>query len=415
MRIAHLITRMIVGGAQENTLYNCLDLQEQFDDQVVLITGPTQGPEGRLLEQGRGRGLQVIEIPSLRRSIHPIRDAFAYRHLMRVLKEFQPEVVHTHSAKAGLLGRAAAWSLPDLMGLRSDGSRRLPRHQRPPLVIHTVHGAPFHRYQSSASRNFFIACERWAAKRCHHMICVADAMTDALVQANVAPATSFTTIYSGMEIEPFLEAKSHRESMRQQLGFHPQDIVVGKVARLFHLKGHSLLIEAARIAVQSQPQLKFLLMGDGILKSELESQIDAAGLRHHFLFAGLVPPEQMPRYLSTCDILAHCSLREGLARALPQALLCGIPAISFDIDGAREVVFDRVTGRLIAPEDVPGLAEAIVELAKRSDLREAWGNEGKNRCSRQFDHRQMTAQIRSLYQQWLDRLARPTASTPLRK
>ncbi|MFO0066254.1 MAG: glycosyltransferase [Pirellulaceae bacterium] len=114
-------------------------------------------------------------------------------------------------------------------------------------------------------------------------------------------------------------------------------------------------------------------------------------------------------------MLAHCSLREGLARALPQALLCGIPAISFDIDGAREVVFDRVTGRLIAPEDVPGLAEAIVELAKRSDLREAWGNEGKNRCSRQFDHRQMTAQIRSLYQQWLDRLVGPTASTPLRK
>jgi glycosyltransferase involved in cell wall biosynthesis len=401
MRIAHLITRMIVGGAQENTLYNCLDLQEQFDDQVVLITGPTEGPEGRLLEQGRGRGLQVIEIPSLRRSIHPLRDALAYRQLLRALREFQPEVVHTHSAKAGLLGRAAAWSLPDLSSPRQNHSPRLPRHQRPPLVIHTVHGAPFHRYQSAAARNFFIACERWAAKRCHHMICVAQAMTDTLVQANVAPASAFTTIYSGMEIEPFLEAKIHRESMRQRLGFHPQDIVVGKVARLFHLKGHSLLIEAARIAVQSQPQLKFLLMGDGILKSELESQIDA--------------PEQMPQYLSVCDLLVHCSLREGLARALPQALLCGIPAVSFDIDGAREVVFDRVTGRLIAAEDVPRLAEAIVELAQRPDLRESWGNEGKIRCARQFDHRQMTAQIRSLYQRWLDRLGYPTASSPLGK
>jgi glycosyltransferase involved in cell wall biosynthesis len=382
---------------------------------VVLITGPTEGPEGRLLEQGRGRGLQVIEIPSLRRSIHPLRDALAYRQLLRALREFQPEVVHTHSAKAGLLGRAAAWSLPDLSSPRQNHSPRLPRHQRPPLVIHTVHGAPFHRYQSAAARNFFIACERWAAKRCHHMICVAQAMTDTLVQANVAPASAFTTIYSGMEIEPFLEAKIHRESMRQRLGFHPQDIVVGKVARLFHLKGHSLLIEAARIAVQSQPQLKFLLMGDGILKSELESQIDAAGLNDHFHFAGLVPPEQMPQYLSVCDLLVHCSLREGLARALPQALLCGIPAVSFDIDGAREVVFDRVTGRLIAAEDVPRLAEAIVELAQRPDLRESWGNEGKIRCARQFDHRQMTAQIRSLYQRWLDRLGYPTASSPLGK
>jgi glycosyltransferase involved in cell wall biosynthesis len=104
-----------------------------------------------------------------------------------------------------------------------------------------------------------------------------------------------------------------------------------------------------------------------------------------------------------------------LARALPQALLCGIPAISFDVDGAREVVFDRVTGRLIAPEDVPSLAEAIVELARRPDLRESWGREGKIRCTQLFDHRQMTAQIRGLYQQWLDRLANPITSTTLEK
>lgn len=169
MRIAHIITRMIIGGAQENTLFNCLDLAQEYGDQVMLITGPTLGPEGKLLEEGRAGGLKIQQVESLRRPIHPWRDLRAYHELQGVLRDFQPEIAHTHSAKGGFLGRAAAWKL----GV--------------PVVVHTVHGAPFHPYQRKAAKEAFVRLERWAAQRCHHLISVADAMTELMVAARVAP------------------------------------------------------------------------------------------------------------------------------------------------------------------------------------------------------------------------------------
>ncbi len=383
MRVAHIITRMIIGGAQENTLLNCLDLVEQYGDQVQLITGPSDGPEGALLEQGRAGGLDVLLVPQLQRAISPWRDLQAYRQLRKALRSFQPDVVHTHSAKGGWLGRLAAW------------------HERVPLIVHSVHGAPFHEYQSAAARRFFIACERWAARRCHHFVCVADAMTTRMVSAKVAPQERFTTIYSGMRIEPFLEASTFRAATRQRLQIPEEAVVVGKIARLFHLKGHDELIEAARNAIASHPQLIFLLVGDGLLRPQLESLVRQHGLERHFMFVGLVPPEQIPSYLGAMDMLVHTSLREGLARTLPQALLAGLPAISYDIDGAREVVLDGQTGRLIPPRDVQRLTEAITQLAEQPSLRQTLGKAGQQLCQERFCHRHMTDRIRQLYTELL--------------
>src|SRR5437868_5775905 len=269
MRVVHIITRMIIGGAQENTLYNCEDLIKLFGDEVLLITGPAIGPEGDLLGQGRGGEVPVHILPTLRRTIDPWRDTATYFELQRVLREFRPDVVHTHSAKGGFLGRLAAWSL------------------RAPAIVHTVHGAPFHPHQNAAARGLFRWCEWYAARRCHALISVADAMTDLMVGAGVAPREKFTTIYSGMDVEPFLHADQHRATMRLQLGYQPQHVVIGKIARLFHLKGHADLIRAAAEVVKSHSNVRFLLIGDGILRERLEQQIDAEGLSQHFRFVGL--------------------------------------------------------------------------------------------------------------------------------
>src|SRR3954447_18099612 len=169
MRVAHIITRMIIGGAQENTLYNCEDLIRLFGDDVLLIAGPALGPEGDLLQQGRGGGVPIRLIPGLRRAVHSRRGIASYFALKRAIREFRPDVVHTHSAKAGFLGRLAASAL------------------RVPAIIHTVHGAPFHPYQNAASRTLFRWCEWYAARHCHALISVADAMTDLMVRAGVAP------------------------------------------------------------------------------------------------------------------------------------------------------------------------------------------------------------------------------------
>ncbi len=385
MRIMHVITRMIIGGAQENTLFNCLDLARNFGDEVKLITGPSEGAEGKLLAQSDTQGLLIDNHASLIRSISPLHDYRALKELKHAIRVWRPEVVHTHSAKAGLLGREAAWS------------------QSVPCIVHTVHGAPFHPYQNWASRWLFIQCERWAAKRCHHMISVADAMTDLMVKASVADREKFSTIYSGMDVEPFLRSSENREAIRKELGFSATDVVFGKIARLFHLKGHSYVIEAAEKICKTHPNVKFMFVGDGILREQFVSEIAKRGMRDRFLFTGLVPPHRVPGLIGAMDALIHTSLREGLARALPQALISGKPVISYDVDGAREVVLNGTTGFLIPPKEIESLANAIGLLASSNLLRNDMGQKGRELFTDQFRHESMTKSIRLLYQQVLSR------------
>ncbi|MBN1910471.1 MAG: glycosyltransferase family 4 protein [Pirellulales bacterium] len=379
MRILHLITRLMLGGAQENTVLCCEDLMREHGDEVLLVTGPPGEHEGDLLPRARAGGVPLEVLPALQRQIHPTRDLRAYFDIKRRIKTFRPDVVHTHSAKAGLLGRAAACKL----GV--------------PAVVHTVHGAPFHPYQGRGARALFRACERWAARRCHAMISVADAMTDLLVDAGVAPREKFTTIYSGMEIEPYVESARHRQRVRAELGYTAEHFVVGKIARLFHLKGHPFVIEAADRVVQRNPNVRFLLVGGGILREQLEREIASRGLSDYFQFTGLAPRERIPELLSAMDALVHTSLREGLARTLPQALLAGKPVISYDVDGAREVVLPDRTGFLLPPQSIEPLADVILTLATSPEISTRMGEAGRRLCLERFNHHRMTAQIREIY------------------
>ena len=379
MRIVHIITRMIIGGAQENTLLCCRELMDTYGDEVLLVCGSECGPEGTLLDEVKSSGIPLEIIPSLQRAVHPVRDTAAYWQLKSSLRRYQPDVVHTHSAKGGILGRLAAWKC------------------QVPAIVHTVHGAPFHDYQHSIPRTLSRWCESYAARRCHALVSVADAMTEQLTRHNIAPRDHFVTIYSGMNVETFLDAGRFREASRKQLGIEPHQIVIGKVARLFHLKGHEFLIRAAEKLVAEQPDVRFLLVGDGVLREQLEGQIEHAGLSDYFQLAGLVDPARIPEYLAAMDIVVHTSLREGLARVLPQALLAGRPIVSYDVDGAREVVLHGRTGYLLPPRSVTALSASLATLVRDSELRERMASEGRQLCEQRFRHEVMTQQLRELY------------------
>ncbi len=361
----------------------CEGAMRDYGDDVLLVTGPALGPEGSLLDRARAGGVPLAIVSSLRRPLHPWRDLASYRKIKTILRGFQPDVVHTHSAKGGILGRAAAWSL----GV--------------PAVVHTVHGAPFHPYQDRGARVLFQACERWAAGRCHMLVSVADAMTDLMVAAGVAPREKFMTIHSGVEVEPLLCAAEHRDRVRRKLGYDRRHVVIGKIARLFRLKGHQYVIRAARQVVDAEPNSRFLLVGDGVLRGRLCRQIAKAGLEDHFQLTGLVPPQEIPEFIAAMDIVVHASLREGLARVLPQALIVGRPVVSYDIDGAREVVVPQETGFLLPPRSVDELAEALVDLVRDPPLRERLAAEGRRRLAEPFRHQRTTAELRALYEELL--------------
>lgn len=378
MRVVHIITRLIIGGAQENTLHNVEDQHRLFGDEVTLITGPGLGPEGSLEDRARQGGYDVRVIPELTRSIRPWTDWQAYRRLVALLREIRPQVVHTHSSKAGILGRAAAAKVG------------IP-------CVHTIHGAAFHYGQRAIAYRSYVAAEKWAAGRTARFISVADAMTDEYVREGVAPRERFTTIYSGFDVEPFLNPPRSRDEVRSELGIAPDDIVVGKIARLFHLKGHEFLLAVAKQVVERCPRVRFLFVGDGVLRSRYEAEINEMGLSKNFVFSGLVPPTRIPELVGAMDIVAHTSQWEGLARVLPQGLIAGKPVVTYDVGGAREVVVSGETGFLLPRDSIEPLRDAICVLAESADLRTQFGETGRRRFTEQFRHEFMTRRIREVY------------------
>jgi glycosyltransferase involved in cell wall biosynthesis len=378
MRIVHVITRLILGGAQENTLLTVEGLHHRHGDDVTLITGPAEGPEGDLFGRAEARGLKVELMPELVRAVRPSTDLRAYRLLRRAFRRLRPEVVHTHSSKAGIVGRTAAW------------------HERVPAVVHTVHGLPFGPSESPWKNRIYVALERSAARRCHAIVSVCDAMTEQSLAAGVGRPGQYQTVYSGMDVEAFLAPPRPRDEVRRELGLADDEVAFGTVARLFERKGHDDILAAAPAVLAANPRVRFVFIGDGVLRDRLIAETGRMGLRHAFHFVGLVPPGRIPELLGALDGVVHPSLREGLARALPQALLVGRPVVSYDVDGAREVVLPE-TGFLLRPRDTAGLAAAVLRLAADPALRDAMGREGRRRFAHQFRHETMTDQLRALY------------------
>ncbi len=376
---------MILGGAQENTLITCKLLAKRGHD-VTLITGPALGPEGELFEQARDQGYKVIIVDKLRRAINPYNDIISYFQIKKLLRQLQPDIVHTHSAKAGILGRFAGHALK---GKWAQGK---------PAVVHGIHGLAFHPYQSNWLNRFYIAVEKSAAERTDFFVSVADAMTTQALAAGIGRPEQYVTAYSAIDEDDFLQTIPQQQikEFRQKYEIDDDAIVLVTIARLFMLKGHDYIIESAKELSKRFEKAVWLFVGDGNLSDHYKQQVDQLGLADKFKFTGLLPPNQIPLAIQSSDILVHCSLREGLARTLPQAMLCGKPAISFDVDGAREVVNDK-TGRLIEPKNVEQLIRACAELIENKDLREKLGRQGRGSVTEKFAPDTMVNIIEEIY------------------
>ncbi len=401
MRVLHVITRLIVGGAQENTLLTCEGLQRRGHE-VILLTGPSLGAEGSLMERAELGGYKVMVTPHLVRNPHPWHDWVGTREIARLCRELKPDVVHTHSSKAGVMGRAGAWRVKreNTKHETRDGKSQigdLKSQISKPLVVHTIHGLPFHPFQSGLVNRLWIASERWAAKRCDAIISVADAMTRQALQAGVGRPEMYTTIYSGMEVGPFVEPGVTGEEVRARLGIPPAAFVFGTIARLQPLKGHDDLLETARDLFARVPEAHLMWIGDGVFRERFEKALDANGWRGRVTMTGLVPPTEVPRLLPAVDAVVHPSYREGLARALPQGLLAGKPVISYDCDGAGEVCVDEKTGFLVKTGDAAGLCAAMVRMASDRARAKEMGMVGRQFCLERFSNEVMVERIESVY------------------
>ena len=269
-------------------------------------------------------------------------------------------------------------------------------------MVHTIHGLAFHRYQSNWLNRFYIAIEKSTARRTDFFISVADAMTDQALAAGIGRPEQYVTAYSAIEEEGFLEPidEQRKRDFRGKYGIAADAVVLVTIARLFMLKGHKYIIESAKELSKRFANCVWLFVGDGNLAGSFKRQVRELGLADKIKFAGLMPPSEIPLAIQSSDILVHCSLREGLARTLPQAMLCGKAAISFDVDGAREVVNEN-TGRLIEPKNVEQLIDACAELIEDDDLRRRLGQQGKESVKERFAPETMVDRIEEVYRKLL--------------
>lgn len=391
IRVLHVITRLILGGAQENTLYTAIGQHRDPRFDVTLLCGVDEFAEGDLHAEANAAGLRVVIEPLLIRSIRPMTDVRALFRLWRFMRQGAFDVVHTHSSKAGILGRLAA----RLAGV--------------PVVVHTLHSLVFHEYQEPWKNWIYIRLKRICAPMTDVLISVNDRTGRGAIDHGIGRPDQHVTIFSGMELEPFLAIRDTLSvgGAKERLGIPPNAPVVGKVARFFSLKGHDQFFEAAAHIARLEPRTWFLLVGDGPLRAAIEQRAQDLGIRERTVFAGRVPPPSVPLHIHAMDVLVHASLREGIARVLPQAGAVGKPVVTFDMDGAPEVIRAGVSGYLVPPLDVRALAERVVDLLHDQPLRLRMGEAGRAFAAAHFGVDQMVLQINEVYRRCLERRDAP--------
>ena len=378
-RILHISTRLILGGSQENTVLSC-EGQVALGHEVHLAYGPIYGPEGSMLDRVRAFGqIETHEVPHLIRPVRPTADSRAYSELKSLIDEIKPDVVHTHSSKAGILGRLAAW------------------HARSkPAVVHTIHGPPFLPGKALSNAIYTIA-ERVAAKRCDAMVSVADAMTRQFLARGIGTPSLYTTVRSGVDLEPYLASHPTRDEVREKYGLEPHHFVVGTVARLAQDKGHDDLLDALGEDLANNEHWRLLWVGDGYLRNALEARLSSIGIADRVVLTGLVPPSDVPGLMRAMDVLAHPSYREGWPRTVTQALLAGVCPVAYDCDGTPEICRHKQTGWLVPTGDKEELRNAVRHLASKPDERLALAAAGRETAGREFSDRAMVAGLEHVY------------------
>ncbi|MCA9282223.1 MAG: glycosyltransferase family 4 protein [Phycisphaerales bacterium] len=390
MRILNVSTRMILGGSQETVVVAGEELARRGHE-VHVAHGPVYGPEGSMTERidafrtGDGRGIARHVVPSMVREVHPVKDWRARRELRALIERVEPDVVHTHSSKAGVVGRGAAWG---------------PSHHPRPGVVHTVHGSAFHEHERWWKNRIYVMSERWAAKRCDVMVTVSDSLRERYLEAGIGRREQYETVISGMEMGAYddVGAGETREAIRSALGLGDEDIVIGTVARLFELKGHDDVLDALSDVLRADARMKLLWVGDGLWRGRLTERIAGMGLRDSVVMTRLVEPERIPGLIRAMDVLVHPSYREGLPRVVVQAMLCGVPVVATDIEGTGEVCEDRRTGRLVGAGDVAGLREAVMWMLDNADRARVMASAARERVRARFDARAMVDDLERVYE-----------------
>lgn len=351
IKVLHIITRLELGGAQQNTLHTVKNL-DHTKFKTYLFAGPGGILDQEAEEMPEG---SFLKVPALARKISPFNDLKALLQLRKMIKQLAPQIVHTHSSKAGILGRIAAkWA-----GV--------------PLIIHSIHGFGIDAVESNLIRKILIASEKFASRRTSHFISVSRQNIDEGLAMGFFTEDKVSLIHSGVDLEKYRNATFDPE-LKQQLGIPAQARVVGKIACFKPQKNPLAFVEVAAKINRQKPDVHFILVGDGIMRGEIEAAVTKAGLSHCFHLPGW--RRDIEQIVKIFSVSVLTSRWEGLPRVIPESLSAGVPVVVTRAGGSAEAVIDGETGFVCKQGEIQYQSEKIIQLLDDPELADRMGAKG---------------------------------------
>jgi len=381
VKVLHLITKCI-DGAGMNTLVTVVGLKRLGFD--VVVAG---GPGGGLYAEAERADVRTLVLTHMKPTLSPMHDCVMLLQLYRLFKRERFTIVHTHSSKAGVLGRVAA------------------RLARVPIVIHTVHGFAFHEFAHPLLRWFYVNIERLCARFCSKMIFVARLLADEAATRGICSPPAAEVIYSAIDLDSIASCCVDPVAIKKEFGIPRDDSVVASVGRLDMNKNLRDLLFAGEMVLQKHPKTTFLIVGDGPQRAELVESAGALGISEKVVFAG--HQADIPAILKCVDVYAVPSLYEGLGRAMTEALASGKPVVANAINAIPELVIDGVTGFLVTPRDPKMLAERIGCLLSNPDQARLMGENARKAVGLEFHPETMVRKVAECYERLLREVTVP--------
>ena len=386
-KVVHIITRLDMGGSAQNTLLTCRELSRKYE--MVLVHGLSIESQmtdreketvDRGIREAVERGAKVIAIPSLVRRISPVQDLKALFSLWRLLIREKPFIVHTHTSKAGILGRLAA------------------KLARVPIIIHTPHGHVFYGHFGLLVSRFFLLTERLMARITDRMVALTQAERNDHIALSVFSPEKIDTIHSGVDVDRFMNVRVNIAEKKRALGLNSKGLVVGTVGWLLPIKGPMHLLKAMSHVWESHPETNLVFVGKGDLERGLKEEARRMGVSEKVIFLGW--RDDIPEIMQVLDVFVLPSLNEGMGRVLVEAMAAGKPVVASGVGGILDLVKEGQNGFLAGPGDEKGLAIAIKKLLEDKEMREVMGKRGRE-MAQDFSVEKMIEKIDILYESLL--------------
>lgn len=383
-KVIRVIARLNVGGPAIHVILLTQGLDpERYES--ILVSGVEAPEEGNMLDLAEEKGVKPRIYPLLGRELNLFGDLKTLWQLYRLFRREKPDVVHTHTAKAGSVGRLAAW-------LASV-----------PVIVHTFHGHVLHGYFGPAKTRFFRSIERWLARITTHIIAVSETCRQDLLTYRISTPEHIQTIHLGLELEPFRHPDAgSRERLRKEWGVPHDAFAVGIIARMVPIKRHEDLFRAIPAVLRSHPDTWFLIVGDGELRPELETLADELAIRHRVVFCGF--RDDRANVYAALDLVTLTSANEGLPVAVIESLSAGKPVVATRVGGVPELIEEGVSGYMAEPGNPDSIAKALLKAVQAPEATRAMGQHAQEKTIRAFSISRLIEDINRLYDSFLSTL-----------